>query len=170
MLIHTRRRWPNVVTGNLGTYALLMDNKVMNRTPRLQSSDKKIPQVVFSGSQVDPNSKHWKTFICLIHVIYSPLQATQTRHKCSEQGMKGGSILRKITNTLQECGAGTTPKYRIGQPKISRKVWYTIPESGTGVTIIAMETEGRVHLPKRRHTTKRKYYSDVEKRRNEFPA
>ena len=64
--------------------------------------------------------------------------------------IKIGSILRNVTNTLQECGAGTITKKRTGQPIISRKIWYTIPDSGTREAIITMKTEGRIHRPDRR--------------------
>ena len=68
------------------------------------------------------------------------------------RAIKGGSIPRKVTNTIQECGTGIFPRYRTGQPTISRKVWYTIPYSGIGGTIVKMATEGRVYVPKRRYT------------------
>ena len=75
-----------------------------------------------------------------------------------------------VTDKIQEYGARTIPKDRTGQTKISRKVWYKIPHSGKGVPITTISTEGRVRLPERKQTTKRKSYSDVEKWRKEYSA
>ena len=40
-------------------------------------TDKKILHVVCSGSQVDPNSMHWKTLGLPVYALDSALQATQ---------------------------------------------------------------------------------------------
>ena len=85
ILIHARRRWPKVVTANLWPYKLRMANNVMNEKPSFQNYDKKIPQAIFSVSQVDPNSKHCKTFVCLVYFIDSSFQATQPHQKWSEK-------------------------------------------------------------------------------------
>ena len=58
VLIHSIIRWPKAVMVYLWLYALRMAHTIMNETPSFQNSYKKNPQVVFSGSQVEPNSKH----------------------------------------------------------------------------------------------------------------
>ena len=73
MLIHAIRRFPNAVTENLCPYALYKNNNVVNETPSFQNPDKKIPQAVFSGPQVDPKFKHWKTSILPVYVLGSAL-------------------------------------------------------------------------------------------------
>ena len=84
-MIHTNRRWEKAVTANIQLYGLLMANKVMNETPSFQNPDKKIPQAVFSGPQVEPNFKHWKTSRLLVYVLGSALEATKPHHKWSER-------------------------------------------------------------------------------------
>ena len=85
MMIHTNRRWEKAVTANIQLYGLLMANKVMNETPSFQNPEKKIPQAVFSGPQVEPNFKHWKTSRLLVYVLGSALEATKPHHKWSER-------------------------------------------------------------------------------------
>ena len=58
VLIHDIIRWPKAVMVYLWLYALRMAHNIMNETPSFQNSYKKSPQVAFSGSQVEPNSKH----------------------------------------------------------------------------------------------------------------
>ena len=62
---------------------------------------------------------------------------------------------------MQKCGDDTIPKDMTGQPTIPRKVWYTITDSGTWGNTTPMETEGRVHRPERRQTTKQDTYYDA---------
>ena len=73
------------MTANIQLYGLLMANKVMNETPSFQNPEKKIPQAVFSGPQVEPNFKHWKTSRLLVYVLGSALEATKPHHKWSER-------------------------------------------------------------------------------------
>ena len=89
MLIHINRRWEKAVTENLWLYALLMANKVINETPSFQNLDKKTPQAVFSGPQVDPNFKHLKTSRLLVYVLGRSLKAMQQHHNYSERSRVG---------------------------------------------------------------------------------
>ena len=59
-------------------------------TPIFQNPGKKILQEILLGSQVDPNSKHWKMFVCPVCVTENTLQAMQQHHKgteCSKVGV-----------------------------------------------------------------------------------
>ena len=81
-------------------------------------------------------------------------------HKTTAQvgrAIKGGSILRNVTDTIQECGTSTIPKDRTDQPTIPGKCLYTIPDIGMVVNIITMSNEGGVNCPERRQTTKHDY-------------
>ena len=77
------------MTENLWAYVFCMAKNLMNETPIFQNPDKKSPQAVFSGSQMDPNSKHWKTFGFPVYILDSALQATHPYHKWSERSRVG---------------------------------------------------------------------------------
>ena len=89
MLVHTSRRWGKAATENLWTHLFCMDNNIINDTLSFHNPDKKIPNVLCSGSKVNQNSKHWNIFVCLVYVLDSTLQATQTHNKWSYQSRVG---------------------------------------------------------------------------------
>ena len=107
------------MTEILWTYALRMSNNVMNETPRFQNPGMKIPQAAFrilSGTKLKALENFRMIDLCSRQRTTS--QATKPQ---VVREIKGGSIFRNITNTLQEYGAGTIPKGRTGMPTISRK-------------------------------------------------
>ena len=73
MLIHASKRWPKCVTANLWPYAIWMANDVLNETPSFQDDQRRTPQQVFSGSNVLPNTKHWKPLGCPVYVLENSL-------------------------------------------------------------------------------------------------
>ena len=89
MLIHANRRCPKSVRADLWTYFLCMAYNVMNKTPTFQNSGKKSPQAIFFGSQVDPNSKHWKTYGCPVYILDNTLQDMQPHHKWTDNSIVG---------------------------------------------------------------------------------
>ena len=106
------------------------------------------PKWIRSGSKLQTLENVLMSSVCSTQC--TPIHATTPQ---VVRYIKSGSILRKVRNTLQECGADIIPKDRTGQPKISCKVWYKITDSGTGGNILTMANEGNVHFHYRRKTT-----------------
>jgi len=90
MLIHAQRRWPQAITTNLWPYAIRMANDVLNATPNLQHKTKEPAELLFSGSTITSNPKHWHHFGCPAYVLAQPLQASQNiYHKWRERAVLG---------------------------------------------------------------------------------
>ena len=90
MLIHASKRWPDAVTANLWPYAVRMANDVMNESPSLVDKAHRSPIQLASGSEVIPNSKHWKPFGCPVYVLANSLQSgSSIHHKWKERARVG---------------------------------------------------------------------------------
>jgi hypothetical protein len=90
MLIHAQQRWPDAITTNLWPYAIRMANDALNATPNMQHPMKETPELLFTGSKVSHNPKHWHHFGCPAYVLARPLQSPQNiYHKWKERSTIG---------------------------------------------------------------------------------
>jgi hypothetical protein len=90
MIIHAQRRWPEAITANLWPYALRIANDAVNASPNLQHKFKDSPEVLFHGSRIVGNPKHWHHFGCPIYVLARPLQTSASiYHKWKERSTLG---------------------------------------------------------------------------------
>jgi hypothetical protein len=83
MLLHAHKQWPTAITPALWPYALCMANDLINNTPDLKS--KREPIMLFSGSKVAIEPKHWLPFGCPLYVLANALQAGKKIPKWSNQ-------------------------------------------------------------------------------------
>ena len=74
MMIHANRRWKNVHSTILWQYALRMANNLYNNAPLLKNKDNLTPMQIATGSTVEINKKHIKTFRCPAYVLSRSLQ------------------------------------------------------------------------------------------------
>ena len=66
-----------------------MADDVLNETPSFQNGLRRTPQKVFSDSIVQPNQKHWKTFVCPVYVLESNLQSGHIQNKWKKRSRVG---------------------------------------------------------------------------------
>ena len=74
MMVHANRRWPQCFSMMLWPYALRMANHVYNYTPFQRHENQLTPLQAASGTTVEVNKKHFKTFGCPVYVLNRALQ------------------------------------------------------------------------------------------------
>ena len=89
MLAHGNKRWKVGITTQLWPYALRMANAMINESPNMQDSRRRSPEQIFTGSEVQANSKHWHTFGCPVYVLSSDLQTGKPFHKWKQRSRIG---------------------------------------------------------------------------------
>jgi transposase InsO family protein len=76
-LVHANRRWPNAIEAYLWPYAVQHASESINNLPSMQDPKRRMPQQLFSGSDVEINSKHWKPFGAPTFVLQTNRKANQ---------------------------------------------------------------------------------------------
>ena len=89
MLVHASRKWKGSITTNLWPYALRMANEVYNNSPCFQLQNKMTPLQRVSGTSVQVNKKHFKTFGCPVYVLDNQLQLGKPFAKWKERARMG---------------------------------------------------------------------------------
>jgi hypothetical protein len=73
MLLHAQHRWPKTITANLWPQALKHAVNIRNAIPRELNGSS--PLSKFSGTDIQPNMKHFHPFGCPVYVLESALQS-----------------------------------------------------------------------------------------------
>ena len=89
MMIHANRRWKNVHSTMLWPYAFRMANNLYNNAPLLKNKDNLTPMQIATGSTVEINKKHIKTFGCPAYVLSRSLQLGRPHGKWDERSKMG---------------------------------------------------------------------------------
>ena len=93
MLIHAKKRWPEVITANLWPYAIRQSNDILIESPRLNVKDPKrrgrSPLEIFSQVPVTVDPAKWHPFGCPAYVLDNSQQATGRGNKWSEHARIG---------------------------------------------------------------------------------
>ena len=118
MLAHGNKRWKVGITTQLWPYALRMANAMINESPNMQDSRRRSPEQIFTGSEVQANSKHWHTFGCPVYVLSSDLQTGKPFHM--EGAVENRDLLREITPPREECCLGSGSGIRTRKSSVSR--------------------------------------------------
>jgi len=120
MLIHQNRRWKMAATVNLWPYALRMANDAINETPNLKDQEGRSPLQIFSDSDIETNTKHWKPFGCPVYVLADRLQTGRGIYDKWEYRSKVGIYLgrspshgRNIALVLDRTTGLVSPQFHV---------------------------------------------------------
>ena len=89
MMIHANQYWPKSIDTYLWPYALRMANEIYNNTPSLLHDHHDTPIQMLSGSDIEINQKHYKTFGCPVFVLNSKLQEGKPFPKWDQRARVG---------------------------------------------------------------------------------
>ncbi len=88
-LIHANKRWPQAIEAYLWPYAVRYANDCINNTPNMQDQKRRTPFQLFSGSDVEVNSKHWKPFGAPVYVLKAEPRDGRPHHKWASKSTMG---------------------------------------------------------------------------------
>ena len=80
MMLHAQQKWPESITSNLWSYALMNAKNAYNTTPLLEHPQVLSPLHFFKVYQVQYNSKHWHPFVCPTYVLNEKNFSSQKIH------------------------------------------------------------------------------------------
>lgn len=70
-LTHASSKWDGAVTAH--PYDMRLANDALNDSPNPEEKARRIPEQIFTRTNVMPNAKHYKIFRCPIYVLESAL-------------------------------------------------------------------------------------------------
>ena len=81
ILVHALLKWPAAISTHLWPYSLRMASLMINETLNMKYPQRRSPVQIFTNTQVQPNPKHWHTFVCPVYILDRTLQSNDPFHK-----------------------------------------------------------------------------------------
>ena len=121
MIIHAAHRWKSHITTKLWPYATRLGKHAYNYTPLLGNAQGKTPTQIFTSTEFQDNTKHWKPFRCPTFVLTPALRAPQCIHNKWKHRAELGIYLgpspvnnRNVALILNPATGLVSPQYTSG--------------------------------------------------------
>ena len=83
-LIHSFTKWKWIITANIWTYEMRMVNDALNKYPIPQESTRRTPDQTFPKTNLNINTKHYKSCGWPVYLLDANLQQNNQHHKWKE--------------------------------------------------------------------------------------